>query len=71
MSMAKPASAEPKMGDSREQRVTPLELFFDLIFVFTLTQVTAFLADHLTWTGMCRARRSSRRCGGPGWDTHG
>jgi low temperature requirement protein LtrA len=27
-----------------EQRVTPLELFFDLVFVFALTQVTQFLA---------------------------
>src|SRR5918995_2705960 len=35
-----------------EQRVTPLELFFDLVFVFALTQVTAFLSDHLTWLGM-------------------
>ena len=35
-----------------EQRVTPLELFFDLVFVFALTQVTAFLSDHLTWIGM-------------------
>src|SRR5919107_1315616 len=39
-------------GDLAEQRVTPLELFFDLVFVFALTQVTGFLADHLTWTGM-------------------
>lgn len=28
----------------REQRVTPLELFFDLVFVFAITQVTAFIA---------------------------
>src|ERR671912_809111 len=35
-----------------EQQVTPLELFFDLVFVFALTQVTAFLSDHLTWIGM-------------------
>lgn len=27
-----------------EQRVTPLELFFDLVFVFAITQVTAFIA---------------------------
>jgi low temperature requirement protein LtrA len=39
-------------GDPAEQRVTPLELFFDLVFVFALTQVTGFLADHLTWSGM-------------------
>src|SRR5918992_5627934 len=42
----------PEGGDSYEQRVTPLELFFDLVFVFALTQVTGFLADHLTWLGM-------------------
>jgi low temperature requirement protein LtrA len=35
-------------GDSYEQRVTPLELFFDLVFVFALTQVTGFLSNHLT-----------------------
>jgi low temperature requirement protein LtrA len=33
-------------------RVTPLELFFDLVFVFALTQVTGFLIHHLTWLGM-------------------
>ena len=39
-------------GDSYEQRVTPLELFFDLVFVFALTQVTRFLSEHLTWVGL-------------------
>jgi low temperature requirement protein LtrA len=39
-------------GDLLERRVTSLELFFDLVFVFALTQVTGFLADHLTWVGM-------------------
>src|SRR5918998_4790923 len=39
----------------REERVTPLELFFDLVFVFSFTQVTGFLADHLTWLGMLQA----------------
>jgi len=28
-----------------EARVTPIELFFDLVFVFSLTQVTALMAD--------------------------
>jgi len=35
-----------------EQRVTPLELFFDLVFVFAITQVTGYLADHPTWIGL-------------------
>ncbi|MDQ6820132.1 MAG: low temperature requirement protein A [Actinomycetota bacterium] len=30
-------------------RVTPLELFFDLVFVFTITQLTSLLATRLTW----------------------
>jgi low temperature requirement protein LtrA len=35
-------------------RVTPLELFFDLVFVFAITQVTGFLSDpdHATWEGL-------------------
>jgi low temperature requirement protein LtrA len=43
-------------GDSprAEKRVEPLELFFDLVFVFALTQVTARMADDLSWGGMLR-----------------
>ena len=52
MSAAGTADKATAGGDPYEQRVTPLELFFDLVFVFALTQVTAFLADHLSWTGM-------------------
>ena len=33
---------------------SPLELFFDLVFVFALTQVTAFMADELSWQGIFR-----------------
>ena len=36
----------------REQRVTPLELFFDLVFVFGFTQVTTVLSDDPTWGGL-------------------
>jgi low temperature requirement protein LtrA len=36
----------------REQRVTPLELFFDLVFVFAFTQVTTVLSDEPTWAGL-------------------
>ena len=39
---------------NREQRVTPLELFFDLVFVFAITQVTGFLANDPTWGGLLR-----------------
>jgi low temperature requirement protein LtrA len=37
-----------------EQRVTPLELFFDLVFVFAFTQVTTFMSNDPTWTGIFR-----------------
>ena len=33
-----------------EQRVTPLELFFDLVFVFAITRVTSLMAHDLSWT---------------------
>src|SRR2546429_7742037 len=36
----------------REQRVTPLELFFDLVFVFGFTQVTTVLSDDPSWHGL-------------------
>src|SRR2546429_9743799 len=36
----------------REQRVTPVELFFDLVFVFAFTQVTTVLSDDPTWRGL-------------------
>jgi low temperature requirement protein LtrA len=36
----------------REQRVTPLELFFDLVFVFAFTQVTTVLSEDRTWHGL-------------------
>ena len=39
------------------QAVTFVELFFDLVFVFAVTQVTALTAQNLTPTG-CSARSS-------------
>jgi low temperature requirement protein LtrA len=36
------------------QRVTPLELFFDLVVVFAITQVTTFLSQNPTWGGLLR-----------------
>src|SRR2546423_7607013 len=35
-----------------DARVTPLELFFDLVFVLALTQCTALMAGSPTWTGL-------------------
>src|SRR5205807_5106489 len=36
----------------REQRVSPLELFFDLVFVFGFTQVTTVLSNDPSWHGL-------------------
>jgi low temperature requirement protein LtrA len=37
--------------DGDAQRVTPLELFYDLVFVFAVTQVSHLLLADLTWQG--------------------
>jgi low temperature requirement protein LtrA len=37
-----------------EERVTPLELFFDLVFVLAITQCTALMAATPTWEGLAR-----------------
>ena len=37
-----------------EHRVTPRELFFDLVFVFAFTQVATLLADDQTFAGLGR-----------------
>src|ERR687895_2774238 len=38
--------------DDAEKRVAPLELFFDLVFVFALTQVTLLMSNKPTWAGL-------------------
>jgi low temperature requirement protein LtrA len=53
-SAAIPASLfeEPKGG---EQRVTALELFFDLVFVFAITQTTGYVAAAPSWIRLLEA----------------
>ena len=38
-----------------DQAVTFVELFFDLVFVFAVTEITALTASHLTWPGVARS----------------
>jgi low temperature requirement protein LtrA len=55
--MATPASTRaPRINPvMREgERVTPLELFFDLVFVLAITQCTALMAADPTWTGVAQ-----------------
>src|SRR3954447_26648786 len=44
----------PRLSAVRREgeRVTPLELFFDLVFVLAITQCTALMSHHPTWTGL-------------------
>jgi low temperature requirement protein LtrA len=37
-----------------EERVTPLELFFDLVFVLAITQCTALMSKQPTWEGLTK-----------------
>src|SRR5919204_6434753 len=56
--MARVVTRAPEVEEEhhaeREERVTPLELFFDLVFVFAVTQVTGFLSADPTWGGLVR-----------------
>jgi low temperature requirement protein LtrA len=44
----------PATAVDHEHRVTPRELFFDLVFVFAFTQVTTLLTDNPTFGGIGR-----------------
>jgi low temperature requirement protein LtrA len=52
------ATTTPDVPEARpfeaEQKVTPLELFFDLVFVFAFTQVTGLMSEDPTWQGIGR-----------------
>src|SRR5437588_7041320 len=57
---AQPASiaSDPTVADTRapaagigeERRTSPVELLWDLVYVFAITQVTTLLSRHPTWT---------------------
>jgi low temperature requirement protein LtrA len=54
---AMPGSSEshtPRLSAARREgeRVTPLELFFDLVFVLAITQCTALMSHHPSWSGL-------------------
>jgi len=38
----------------QEERVTTLELFFDLVFVLALTQCTQLMSDDPSWGGLAQ-----------------
>jgi low temperature requirement protein LtrA len=51
-----PRSRTPHLSATRREgeRVTPLELFFDLVFVLAITQCTALMAHHPSWSGLAQ-----------------
>ncbi len=50
-----PRPERPQIRQGTEDAsVTSLELFFDLVFVFALTQVTAYMSHELDWHGIVR-----------------
>ncbi len=48
------ARAYPAAEDEAPVRVSTLEIFFDLVFAFTLTQLTAVLATQLSWLAVVK-----------------
>jgi low temperature requirement protein LtrA len=52
MTVAETAVPDRAELDENEKRVAPLELFFDLVFVFALTQVTLLMSENPTWEGL-------------------
>jgi low temperature requirement protein LtrA len=42
-------------GTIQERRTSPIELFWDLVFVFAVTQVSTLLAQRLSWAGAGRS----------------
>jgi low temperature requirement protein LtrA len=49
---AQPHAPRLRAARREGERVTPLELFFDLVFVLAITQCTALMAHHPTWSGL-------------------
>ena len=47
--------------------VTPVELLWDLVFVFAVTQVSTLLSRNLSWSG---APKHSARCAASGRERH-
>jgi low temperature requirement protein LtrA len=45
----------PQDAALEQRRTTPVELFWDLVFVFAITQVSTLLAGDLSWAGLGRA----------------
>jgi len=54
-----------------EQRATRVELFFDLVFVFAITQLSALLVSDISVKGRRASCSCCSSCGGPGTTRRG
>jgi low temperature requirement protein LtrA len=54
-SSSRPGLSRLSAARREGERVTPLELFFDLVFVLAITQCTALMAHHPSWSGIAQA----------------
>ena len=50
-----PGLIRVRSAAGERQRVTNIELFFDLVFVFAITQLSDFLLGHRTFAGALQA----------------
>ncbi|HET8862295.1 MAG TPA: low temperature requirement protein A [Solirubrobacterales bacterium] len=53
-SPAEPRSSRLSASLREGERVTPLELFFDLVFVLAITQCTALMSHDPSWSGLAQ-----------------
>ena len=53
-SETQPLETDARPRAAGEERVTPLELFFDLVFVLSFTQVTSSVVHEGSWAGLAR-----------------
>lgn len=50
-----PVAALRNLGPEETPRVTTMELFFDLVYVFSIIQLSHFLLAHISWMGALEA----------------
>lgn len=62
---------EPAAEDTADRSVGTLELFFDLVFVYAMSQVTVLMLADISWAGSAAGFWRSLLCGGRGPATPG
>ena len=53
--IAPPVAGEDDETELAEHRTTPVELLWDLVFVFAVTEVSSLLSHDLTWGWFARS----------------